>query len=269
MARKNRRHSGGASARDGGVSEKGGGSPVKGKPAKAKSQADAKAPDGTVMEWAKSLLVAAVLFVVIRTFILQTFVITSGSMEGALLVGDFLIANRAAVGVRIPGTQTRIPGYSSVRRGDVLVFDPPHEPDLKLVKRLIGVPGDTVSMKDGVLTLNGQIQSEPYVKHVDPTGDDPHAWMVWQSEHLVESVSGTTYRPTRDNWGPLVIPEDRYFMLGDNRDTSLDSRYWGLLEGWRLEGRASFIYFSYNKGSFRPFPWLREVRLGRVFSRIR
>ena len=272
MAKRNRRHSGGGR-------ERGGGSPAKRRATEAKSQDEAEAPDlvtepaqprnGAVMEWVKSLLVAAVLFVVIRTFILQTFVITSGSMEEALLVGDFLIANRAAVGVRIPFTQTRIPGYSSVRRGDVLVFDPPHEPDLKLVKRLIGVPGDTVSMKDGMLTLNGQLQDEPYIKHQDPAGDDPHPWMAWQTEHLVDSVPSATYRPTRDNWGPLVIPEDRYFMLGDNRDTSLDSRYWGLLEGWRLEGRASFIYFSYNKGSFRPFPWLREIRLGRVFSRIR
>ena len=234
-----------------------------------KSLDKTKPPDNGFAEWAKSLLVAAVLFVIIRTFILQTFVITSGSMENALLVGDFLIANRAAVGVRIPGTQLRIPGYSTVRRGDVIVFDPPHEPELKLVKRLIGLPGDTVSMKDGLLTLNGQVQIEPYVKHVDPIGDDPHPWMAWQSEHLLDAESKATYRPTRDNWGPLVIPEDRYFMLGDNRDTSLDSRYWGLLEGWRLEGRASFIYFSYNKGSFRPFPWLREVRLGRIFSRVR
>jgi len=233
-----------------------------------------------LVEWTKSLLVAAVLFVVIRTFILQTFVITSGSMEGALLVGDFLIANRAAVGVRLPGRicppiipvpcrGARVPGYSSVRRGDILVFDPPHEPDLKLVKRLIGLPGDTVSMKDGVLTLNGQVQSEPYVKHQNPRGDDPDPRMTWQAEHLVDGIPIETYRPTRDNWGPLAIPEDRYFMLGDNRDTSLDSRYWGLLEGWRLEGRASFIYFSYNKDSFRPFPWLREIRFGRVFSRIR
>ena len=113
MAKRNRRHSGGGR-------EGGGGSPAKRKATEAKSQDDAKAPNlvtepdqprnGAVMEWVKSLLVAAVLFVVIRTFILQTFVITSGSMEGALLVGDFLIANRAAVGVRIPFTQTRIPG---------------------------------------------------------------------------------------------------------------------------------------------------------------
>ena len=263
MAKKNRRG-------NGELSQKGGGGPSEGTPREAKSKERAKEPEGALREWAKSLGVAVVLFVVIRTFILQTFVITSGSMENALLVGDFLIANRAAVGVRIPGTHIRLPGYSSVRAGDVLVFDPPHEPDLKLVKRLIAVAGDTVSMKDGVLTLNGKVQDEPYVKHVDPAGDRPDAsWMSWQAEHLVAGVPRESYRPTRDNWGPLVIPEDRYFMLGDNRDTSLDSRYWGLLEGWRLEGRASVIYFSYNKGSFRPFPWLREVRFGRVFSRIR
>ncbi len=262
MAKKNRRHKGRVSDNRGGPADQ--------NSSEARSEDNAKARDGGVKEWAKSLLVAAVLFVVIRTFVLQAFVITSGSMEGALLVGDHLIANRAAVGVRIPGTQIRIPGYSSVRRGDVLVFDPPHEPDLKLVKRLIGVPGDTVSMKDGVLTLNGQPQREPYVKHEHPTGDDPDPRMAWQAEYLVDDgVPSEGYRPTRDNWGPLVIPEDRYFMLGDNRDTSLDSRYWGLLEGWRLEGRVSVIYFSYPKDSYRPFPWLREIRFGRVFSRVR
>ncbi len=237
-------------------------------PAKAKKGGD-EPEENALVEWAKSLAIAAVLFVLIRTFLLQTFVITSGSMEDALLVGDFLLANRAAVGVRIPGTQIRIPGYSSVRRGDVIVFDPPHEPDLKLVKRLIAMSGDTVEMQEGVLVLNGEPQDEPYVKHLDPEGDLPHPWMTWQSQYLTDTVDRPTYRPTRDNWGPLVIPEDRYFMLGDNRDTSLDSRYWGLLEGWRLEGRASFIYFSYNKGSLRPFPWIREVRGSRILSRIR
>ena len=93
--------------------------------------------------------------------------------------------------------------------------------------------------------------------------------MEWQKDHLVGDVDPESYRPTRDNWGPIVIPEGRYFMLGDNRDRSLDSRYWGLLERWRLEGRAVFIYFSYNKGSYRPFPWLREVRWGRVGDVIR
>ena len=223
---------------------------------------------GGALEWAKSILVAAVLFLILRTFLVQTFVITSGSMEDTLLVGDFLLVNRAAIGSQIPFTRLSIPGYSEPRRFDVIVFDPPHEPDLKLVKRLVGMPGDTLAMRDGVLYINGDAQDEIYVKH-GQSQDDYHPWMIWQQEYLVGGVDPAEYAPTRDQWGPLVIPEDRYFMLGDNRDQSLDSRYWGLLEGWRLEGRASFIYFSYKRDSFRPFPWLREVRWGRIGDPIR
>ena len=224
-------------------------------------------PDG-VVEWAKSILIAVVLFIVLRSFLVQTFVITSGSMEETLLVGDFLMVNRAAIGGRIPLTSVRIPGYSNVRRGDVLVFDPPHEDELKLVKRLIGLPGDTLQMRSRVLYLNGEAQDEPYVKHSD-VADEMHPWMEWQRDYLASTVDRRSYAPTRDNWGPLVIPEGNLFMMGDNRETSLDSRYWGLLEEWRLEGRAVFNYFSYNKDSYRPFPWIREVRWSRVGSAIR
>ena len=219
--------------------------------------------ENSLLEWTKSLVVAAALFFFLRAFLVQTFVITSGSMEDTLLVGDMLVVNRAAIGSPVPFTGLRIPGYSEPRRGDVIVFDPPHEPELKLVKRLIGLPGDTLSMRDRVLYLNGQPQDEPYLKHED-RGDESHPWMVGQRDYLVDTVDAAAYAPTRDDWGPLVIPDDRYFMLGDNRETSLDSRYWGLLEGWRLEGRAVFVYYSYNKDSYRPFPWLREVRWGRI-----
>lgn len=214
-------------------------------------------------EWAKSIVVAVALFLFLRTFLVQTFVITSGSMEETLLVGDMLLVNRAAIGSRIPGTNVRIPGYSAPERGDVLVFDPPHEPDLMLIKRLVGMPGDTVEMRDRVLYVNGEIKDEPYVIHDGP-GDDVHPWMVWQRDHLIGTGDRATYSPTRDNWGPLLIPEDRYFMLGDNREHSLDSRYWGLLEGWRLEGRAVFTYYSFNKDSYGPLPALLEVRWGRI-----
>ena len=225
------------------------------------SRADEK-PNGAV-EWAKSIAIAVVLFLFLRTFIVQTFVITSGSMEDTLLVGDMLVVNRAAIGTRVPGTSLRIPGYSDPERGDVLVFDPPHEETLKLIKRLVGMPGDTIQMRNRTFYLNGEAQDEPYVRHTsDP--DEAHPWMDWQRDHLVGDVDPGAYAPTRDNWGPLVIPPDRYFMLGDNREQSLDSRYWGLLEGWRLEGRAVFKYYSYNKGSYRPFPWIREVRWGRI-----
>ncbi len=225
-------------------------------------------PQNTVVEWAKSIAIAVLLFIFLRSFLVQTFVITSGSMEETLLVGDMLLVNRASIGSYIPFTRVRIPGYSTPKRGDVLVFDPPHEETLKLVKRLVGMPGDTLHMSDRVLHVNGEALDEPYLKHSD-VDDEMHPWMEWQREFLLSGADVQTYAPTRDNWGPLVIPEDRYFMMGDNRETSLDSRYWGLLEGWRLEGRAVFTYFSYNKESYRPFPWLREIRFGRIGRGIR
>ncbi len=218
---------------------------------------------GGALEWLRSLGIALVLFLVLRTFIVQTFVITSGSMEDTLLVGDMLLVNRASIGSRIPFTSIRIPGYSEPRRGDILVFDPPHEESLKLIKRLIGMPGDTLEMRERVLFLNGDPLAEPYVLHSD-VPDERHPWMEWQRAYLTDDVDPAAYAPTRDDWGPIVIPEGHYFMLGDNRERSLDSRYWGLLEEWRLEGRAVFTYFSYNRDSFRPFPAIREIRWGRI-----
>ena len=221
------------------------------------------AGENSVAEWTKSIVIAVALFFVLRTFLVQTFVITSGSMEETLLVGDMLVVNRASIGSRIPGTPLRIPGYSFVNVGDVLVFDPPHEETLKLIKRLVGMPGDRLEMRNRVLYRNGAIVDEPYAVHTD-TGDEMHPWMSWQRDYLAPDVSATTYAPTRDNWGPIIVPEGHYFMLGDNREKSFDSRYWGLLEGWRFEGRAVFTYYSYNKDSFRPFPAIREVRWNRI-----
>ena len=214
------------------------------------------------LEWLKSILVAAVLFLFIRTFLLQTFVIISGSMETSLLVGDYLVANRMAVGSRIPGTSIRIPGYSKPRRGDVMVFDPHHVDGLNLVKRLIGLPGDTLEMREGTLLVNGEMLSEPYLSR--GTGvDERTSEFDWQLQHLTEEVDSIAYAPSRQTWGPLVVPPDHVFMLGDNRDDSYDSRYWGPLASWRLEARVSFIYYSYDKESYRPFPFLREIRWSR------
>jgi signal peptidase I len=229
--------------------------------------AEKKKNPNSPTEWTKSILIALALFLFLRTFLIQTFVITSGSMEETLLVGDMLVVNRAAIGSRIPATGIRIPGYSEPRLNDVIVFDPPHEETLKLIKRLVGMPGDTLEMRSRALYRNGVAVDEPYVVH-GPGADESHPWMEWQKDYLLAGVDARTYVPTRDTWGPIVVPEDRYFMLGDNREQSLDSRYWGLLEGWRLEGRAVFTYFSYNKGSYRPFPWIREIRWGRLFRPI-
>jgi signal peptidase I len=223
----------------------------------------------TAWEWVQSLGIALVLLIVLRTFLVQTFVITSGSMEDTLLVGDFLVVDRISMGTRIPRTLARTPGYSEPRRWDVLVFDPAHEDRMKLVKRLVGMPGDTVEMRDKQLFVNGVPQDEPWVKWEDPTGDDRHPWMAWQREHLVSPPESGVYEPTRDNWGPLAVPSGKYFMLGDNRDFSLDSRYWGLIERWRIEGRAMFFYFSYDRDSPTPFRVIREARWDRIGKRIR
>lgn len=219
-------------------------------------------------ETLRSLGVAFVLFLILRTFILQTFYITSGSMEDSLLVGDFLVVNRAAIGGRIPFTQWHVPGYSEPHRGDIIVFDPPHTDEFRLVKRLVGMPGDTLEMREAVLYRNGEAQDEPYVKHA-PEPDQGHPSMGWQREHLVEGVEAASYRPTRDNWGPIVIPEGHYFTLGDNRDMSLDSRYWGLLEEWRVEGRVALIYWSYDRDTFSAFPFITEARWDRLGHRPR
>jgi signal peptidase I len=221
------------------------------------------------IEWIKSLGITIVLLIVIRTFLVQTFVITSGSMEETLLVGDFLMVNRLALGSRIPGTDIRTPGYGEARLNEVVVFDPAHEDDMKLVKRIVGMPGDTVEMRDKHLFRNGDRVVEPWVKWLDFSGDHQHESMRWQRTHILDSMNPAEYAPTRDNWGPLAIPEGHYFMLGDNRDFSLDSRYWGLVEAWRLEGKAMFFYFSYDRDSPAAFSWVREVRWDRIGRRIR
>jgi signal peptidase I len=129
-----------------------------------------RAGENSMAEWTKSIVIAVALFLFLRTFLVQTFVITSGSMEETLLVGDMLVVNRAAVGGRIPGTAARLPGYASVSHGDVLVFDPPHEETLKLIKRLIGMPGDRLEMRNRVLYRNGEPVDEPYAAFATKLG---------------------------------------------------------------------------------------------------
>ena len=138
-------------------------------------------------EWTKSIAVAFVLFLVIRTFLVQAFKIPTGSMENTLLVGDFLLVNKAVYGSEIPITGTRLPGYNLPERQDVVVFLPPHDPTKNYVKRIVGLPGDTLEMRDRVLYVNGEPQEEPYVVHAD-IGDEMHPWMDWQREYLPDGV---------------------------------------------------------------------------------
>ena len=214
--------------------------------------------------WMRSLGMALVLFLVIRTFLVEAFQIPSGSMERTLLAGDFLFVNKAVYGAQIPGTRARLPAFESPRRGDVIVFAYPKNPMLNYVKRVIGLGGDTLEMRAGQVRVNGRRLLEPYVQRVDPARDLTDPEFNWQQAYATGVPRRT--RPTRDNWGPLVVPAGKFFVLGDNRDNSADSRYWGFVDAGAVKGRPMVVYFSYNRETHDAFPWLRDIRWNRLGS---
>lgn len=220
-------------------------------------------------EGIKAVSTAIVLFLLIRTFLVEAFKIPTGSMENTLMVGDFLLVNKAVYGAEVPVFHTRLPGYNEPKHGDVVVFLPPHDPTKNYVKRIVGIPGDTLEMRSKVLYINGDPQIEPYVHHVDRYSEPADSRMLWQRDYLVDGVARSTYDPTRDSWGPIVVPEGKYFALGDNRDNSEDSRYWGFLDSSSIRGRPMFVYYSFVRDPLQPFSWLTDVRWRRIGEAIR
>jgi signal peptidase I len=221
-------------------------------------------------EWTKAISTAILLFLCVRTFLVEAFKIPTGSMEGTLLVGDFLLVNKAVYGAEIPLTHRRLPAFSEPSRGDVIVFLPPHDPHKNYVKRVVGIPGDTLEMHDKVLTRNGLPLDEPYVRHTDPLGDQRDQKMLWQLDFLADpSLNYRTYHPSRDNWGPIIVPPGKLFALGDNRDRSEDSRYWGFLDVQAVKGKPMFVYYSFQDDLLKQFDWLTGVRWRRIGEVIR
>jgi signal peptidase I len=234
----------------------------RGRAATSAKAASRQSAGRNAVEWIKSIAIGFALFLVLRTFLIQTFRITSGSMEDTLLVGDFLVLSKSAYGAAVPGTDVKLPGYTRPKRNDIIVFRGHHEP-IDLVKRLVGMPGDTLEMRQGVLFTNGQQLAEPMAQHLDPGGDGPHPWMTWQYQYLLPATDSATYQPTRDNWGPLVVPASSYFVMGDNRDLSLDSRYWGFVPEKDIKGKALILYFSWDGDAEGV---LSHIRWNRIFD---
>jgi signal peptidase I len=216
-------------------------------------------------EWIKSLAIALVIWFVLRTLLIEAFRIPSSSMERTLLVGDFLFVNKALYGAELPLIHTHLPAFREPRLDDIVVFDSRTEAGVKVVKRVVGMPGDTLQMKNAILYRNGIAQHEPYIEHVDSLGDTSAPEMrQWQLGFVLPSVNKDTYRPTRDNWGPLAVPAGKYFVMGDNRDNSYDSRYWGFVGRDVIRGRPLFIYYSFDHDSWRALPFLTAIRWGRI-----
>ena len=252
----------------------------------------ARAPRLTwLWDWAKVFPAAVLLFLVMRTFFVEAYKIPSGSMEKTLLVGDFLLVNNLVYGAELPFSNRRMPAMRSPQHGDVIIFEFPVDPSKNFVKRLIGLPGDTVSMRDGELLRNGQRLAEAYVVHTEPGVDPVTDEFRWQRSHLVKTAvaaqvsgdagfvgnsaegavgnSGEGYRPSRNNWGPLVVPAHQFFVLGDNRDNSLDSRYWGFVPDSLLRGTPLFVYYSFVPDAGAPLAWLTKIRWSRLGARVR
>jgi signal peptidase I len=229
-------------------------------------------------EFAKSILAAIVVFLFVRTFLVEAYRIPSGSMEPTLLVGDWLFVNNLVYGPHIPFTNWHLPGYAVPKRRDVVVFvsppqiDQPDDPTPILVKRLWGTPGDTLFMRNGILHINGDSlpQGPEFagnIKLADSLRFLNNSLFDWQRRFsLPASRFGTApLDPSLDNWGPIVVPPDHYFMMGDNRYESKDSRYWGLVPRANLRGRPLFVYYSYDTEAGLPyFRILTEIRWGRL-----
>ena len=239
-----------------------------------------------VWENIKSLAGAILIYLVINTFLIAAYRIPSGSMIPTLLIGDWLFVNKAVYGPHIPFTNTHLPSFSEPRRGDVIVFISPYQadeaaigndPTPTLVKRMVGMPGDTLFMRAGLLHVNGVAQrqgfgivSTPTAKSGQPTNTSE--LFDWQHRiELKESRFGSApAQPQLDNWGPLVVPAGNYFMMGDNRYESKDSRYWGTVPRENVRGRPSFVYYTYRSGdeTDRPLSFITDIRWGRIGTRI-
>jgi signal peptidase I len=205
-------------------------------------------PRETGIEFLASIagLLATVLF--IMTFVFQTFAIPSSSMENTLLIGDHVLVDRERVAPPSKWVGPLLP-YRDLRRGDTAVFLSPEQPGLFLVKRIIGIPGDRIHLRDGVVYRNGEKLNEPYVKHVLAGDYDPYR------DDFPSVPPSPAYRVSNEKWrdempshvvdGEIVVPPNSYFAMGDNRDVSYDSRYWGFVPQANLIGRPLVIYWSF------------------------
>ncbi len=200
-------------------------------------------------------------------------------MIPTLLVGDWLFVNKLVYGPHVPFTNTSLPGYRDPFRGDVVVFksptqiDQPWDPNPTLVKRLVGMPGDTIFMRKGVLYVNGAVSKQNFPPSAaDQSSDAIDPLFDWQKRvGLSASRFGAApSQPTHDNWGPLVVPVNHYFMMGDARYNSKDSRYWSFVPRENLRGQPMFVYYAYNADDSDKFmPFITDIRWTRIGHWIR
>ncbi|MBI4636926.1 MAG: signal peptidase I [Candidatus Rokubacteria bacterium] len=197
-----------------------------------------------VREYVEAIGIAILLALVIRTLVVQAFTIPSGSMMNTLVVGDYILVNKFLYGPEVPFTDRRVPGIRLPQRGDIIVFKYPQDEKRDFIKRIVAVPGDRVLIRGQRVHVNGNPLDEPYVKFTSAS---------W-SQSANASYCGYAY-----GCEPTIVPADSYFVMGDNRDNSQDSRYWGFVKREKIKGKAFLIYWSWDSERH----WLRWWRLAK------
>lgn len=192
-----------------------------------------------IIEYVKIIISALILAFLIMTFIVQAFKIPSGSMIPTLLIGDHLLVNKFIYGIKIPFTDKSILAIKKPKRGDIVIFKFPKDTDKDFIKRVIGVEGDVIEIRDKILFVNGKEQKESYIQHSD-----------------------NVFIDSRDNFGPYIVPPNKIFVMGDNRDQSNDSRFWGDVDMKYIKGEALILYWSWD--NTKTFP--RFERIGRLIK---
>ncbi|HSK08356.1 MAG TPA: signal peptidase I [Vicinamibacterales bacterium] len=203
---------------------------------KAAPPAPAPRRKSTLREYFEAIVTAVILALFVRTFVVQAFKIPTGSMENNLLIGDHLLVNKMVLAPSPTALDRLLLPVRDVRRGDVVVFKYPEDPERDFIKRVIGLPGETLEVRDKRVYIGGKPLEEDYVHYLQPPSAPSH-------------YSEVTSYDLRERYGPVTVPPGQFFVMGDNRDNSQDSRYWGFLPREHIKGRALMIYWSYESRS--------------------
>ncbi|UCG77963.1 MAG: signal peptidase I [Nitrospirota bacterium] len=193
-----------------------------------------------IWEYTEAIITALVLALIIRAYVVQAFKIPSGSMIPTLVVGDHILVNKFIYGTKIPFTDKKILAFKEPKKGDIIVFKYPENPKRDFIKRVIATEGDFIEGKNKVIYVNGDPIEEEYTQHTD----------------------SSIRFDRRDSFGPIKVPDDKIFVMGDNRDQSYDSRYWGFVEEKDVLGKAFILYWSWDRTKH----WIRFNRIGRLIK---
>ncbi len=204
-------------------------------------------PKSKWREYTESIIIAIIIALFVRSIFIQAYKIPSGSMEPTLLVGDHLLVNRLSYVVKVPYFDNVIYTLGKPKRGDIIVFRYPENPKVDYIKRVIAVESETIEIKNKVIYINGIIKPDSWGRYID-------------NQLIPREIA------PRDNFGPYTVPKDAVFAMGDNRDNSQDSRFWGPVRKEHLVGKALILYFSWNNNTTDPFELIRWSRIGHLIK---